>query len=76
MDARITRSARKHKLSASRIREALITATFVTMDGDMAMYQGTDARGLTIELGLVKDDRNAGLAVVHAMPLHWRRNKR
>ena len=72
MEARITRSARKHKLSSGRNREALSTATFVEMDGDMAMYLGTDARGLAIELGVVADDRGEGFAVVHAMPNEWR----
>lgn len=57
VEARITSTARKHKLSSSRIREALTTATFVEMDGDMAMYVGTDARGLVVELGIVGDDR-------------------
>ncbi|GAA2181199.1 hypothetical protein GCM10009785_15120 [Brooklawnia cerclae] len=73
---RITRSARKHKLSNRRIREALATALFVRMDGadgDMAIYEGTDATGLEIELGLVRDDHGEGYAVVHAMPLEWRR---
>ena len=73
MEARITSTARKHKLSSSRIRDALTTATFVEMDGDMAMYVGTDARGLVVELGIVRDDRGEGLAVVHAMPKGWRR---
>jgi hypothetical protein len=72
MEARITSTARKHKLSSGRIREALSSAAFVRMDGDMAMYVGTDARGLVIELGVVKDDRGAGFAVVHAMPREWR----
>ncbi|WIY83003.1 hypothetical protein [Propionimicrobium sp. PCR01-08-3] len=69
---RITSTARKHKLSNRRIREALATSVFIEMDGDMAIYQGTDITGLDIELGIVKDDRGPGYAVVHAMPMKWR----
>jgi hypothetical protein len=72
-DIRITSTARKHKLSSGRIREALATAAFVETDGDMAIYVGTDSRGLEIELGIVKDDRGTGFAVIHAMPRGWRR---
>lgn len=39
----------------------------------MALYMGTDDRGLVIELGIVTDDRGTGFAVVHAMPLEWRK---
>lgn len=72
MEARITSTARKHKLASRRIREALESATFERMDGDMAIMVGTDASGLVIELGIVHDDRGDGLAVVHAMPKGWR----
>lgn len=72
-EVRITSTARKHKLSSNRIREALAGAVFVEMDGDMAIYVGTDLRGLEIELGIVKDDRHDALAVIHAMPKGWRR---
>lgn len=46
---------------------------FVEMDGDVAIYVGTDRRGLEIELGIVRDDRGVGFAVIHAMPKGWRR---
>ena len=72
-EIRITSTARKHKLSNTRIREALTNATFIEMDGDMAIYVGTDSRGLEIELGLVMDDRRHGFAVIHAMPRRWRK---
>ena len=72
---RITSTARKHKLSSRRIREALAGAVFVEMDGDMALYVGVDATGLAIELGIVRDDRGAGFAVVHAMPRRWRNDE-
>lgn len=71
-EVRITRPARKHHLSASRIREALAGAVFDHMDGEVAIYHGVDGRGLEIELGLVLDDRGDGMAVVHAMPSEWR----
>jgi len=73
MEVRIASTARGHKLSSSRIREALAGAVFDHMDGDMAIYHGTDNRGLTLELGLVADDRHPDrLACIHAMPLEWR----
>lgn len=65
----MTRSARKHKLANWRIREALASAVFSHMDGDMALYNGTDSSGLEIELGVVRDDRGSGFAVVHAPEL-------
>lgn len=46
---------------------------FVEMDGDMAIYVGTDATGLEIGLGIVRDDRGTGFAVAHAMPRGRRR---
>ncbi len=46
---------------------------FDHMDGDVAIYVGTDERGLVIELGIVRDDRGEGLAVLHAMPIEWRK---
>jgi hypothetical protein len=39
------------------------------MDDNVAIYVGTDDRGLVIELGIVRDDRGEGLAVLHAMPI-------
>lgn len=73
VEARVTRSARKHRLANRRIREALANAVFSSMDGDMALYNGTDSTGLEIELGIVRDDHGEGFAVVHAMPRKWRR---
>lgn len=72
-EVRITSTARKHRLSSGRIQEALASAVFVEMDGGVAIYVGTDLRGLEIELGIVRDDRGVGLAVIHAMPRGWRR---
>lgn len=73
MKVRISRSARKHKLSAGRIRQALVNATLVREEGDAAVYVGTDDEGLEIELVIVADDRSDdGFTVIHAMPTAWR----
>lgn len=74
-EVRITRPARRHLLSAGRIREALAGAVFDHLDGEVAIYHGVDSRGLDIELGLVPDDRGEGMAVVHAMPAAWRKDR-
>ena len=73
MKVRISPSARKHKLSAGRIRQALVNATLVREEGDAAVYVGTDDEGLEIELVIVADDRSDdGFTVIHAMPTVWR----
>jgi hypothetical protein len=73
VEARITRSARRHSVSAGRIREALSGARLVRVEGDAALYVGTDARGLELEMVLVPDARRPGaFAVIHAMPTAWR----
>ena len=73
MRVRISRSARRHKLSAGRIRQALVNATLVREEGDAAVYVGTDDEGLEIELVIVADDRSDdGFTVIHAMPTVWR----
>ena len=46
MKVRISRSDRKHKLSAGRIRQALVNATLVREEADAAVYVGTDDEGL------------------------------
>ena len=74
MKVRISRSARKHKISAGRIRQALANATLVREEADAAVYIGTDDDGLEIELVIVADDRSDdGFTVIHAMPTIWRR---
>ena len=74
MKVRIGRSARKHKISAGRIRQALANATLVREEADAAVYIGTDDDGLEIELVIVADDRSDdGFTVIHAMPMVWRR---
>jgi len=73
MNVRISRSARKHKLSACGIRRALANATLVREAVDAAVYVGTDDDGLEIELVIVADDHSDdGFTVIHAMPTAWR----
>ena len=53
--------------------EALAEAVFDHIDGHIAICHGTDDRGLTLDLGLIADDRDPNrLACIHAMPLKWR----
>lgn len=78
MEARVTRSARQHRISAGRIREALMSESLrlVRVLGDTALYIGTDDRGLELEMVLVPDDRNpGGFAVIHAMPTSFRKDQ-
>jgi hypothetical protein len=73
MRVRISRSARKRKLSAGRIRQALANAMLVREEADAAVYVGTDDEGVEIELVIVPDDRSDdGFTVIHAMPTQWR----
>ncbi len=74
MQVRIARSARRHKLSAGRIRSALANAILIEVRGDVALYVGTDDEGLELELGIVADDRGPGFTVIHAMPTAWRKS--
>lgn len=46
VNVRISRSARKHRLGAERIRQTLATATLVREESDAAVYVGTDDRGV------------------------------
>ena len=74
MKVRIGRSARKHKLSAGRIRQALTNATLIREEADAAVYFGTGDEGIEIELVIVPDYRiDGGLTVIHVMPMVWRR---
>ena len=73
LKVRVSRSARKHKLSAGRIRQALVNATRIREEADAAVYVGTDDEGVEIELVIVADDRSDdGFTVIQAMPTAWR----
>jgi len=70
---RITSSARKHGINSGRIRAALANAVLHNVDGDYALYIGTDNRGVELEVGLVPDDRFADqYAAIHCMETRWR----
>lgn len=70
---RITRSARKHRLTTKRIMEALNVAGDPQEDGDALIYVGCDERGEEIEVVLVPDDKHpGGWAAIHAMPPRYR----
>jgi hypothetical protein len=73
---RITRSARKHRVGAERILAAMIDAGEPTVQGDTLRYVGRDQHGVEIEIVAVPDDRRPDtLAVIHAMPTKYRRNR-
>lgn len=74
MRVRITGSARKHGINSGRIRAALENAVLASVDGDYALYIGTDNRGVELEIGLVPDDRFADqFAAIHCMETRWRK---
>jgi hypothetical protein len=71
---RVVRSGRRHKVSNRRIIEAMTNAGEPTAIGDQLHYIGTDSRGVELEVIAVPDDRNPErLAVIHAMPVSFRR---
>ena len=71
---RVVRSGRRHKVGNRRILEAMANAGEPTVIGDQLHYLGTDSRGVEVEVVAVPDDRNpGGLAVIHAMPVNFRR---
>ncbi|OBI95559.1 hypothetical protein [Mycobacterium sp. 1465703.0] len=74
MRVRITGSARKHGINSGRIRAALANAVLHSVDGDYALYIGTDDRGVELEIGLVPDDRfDDQFAAIHCLPTEWRK---
>ena len=76
MNIRVVRSARRHKVGNPRIMEAMAHTGEPAMISDQLHYVGTDARGVELEILAVPDDRNpGGLAVIHAMPIDFRRKE-
>lgn len=74
MRVRVTSSARKHRISRQRIAAAMSNAVLVSVDGDYALYVGTDTDGVELEIGIVPDDRNPEqFAAIHCMPTEWRK---
>ena len=74
---RITPSARKHRIGAAHILEAMTAAGVPELlEDDKLLYVGADSRGVELEIVAVPDDkRPGGLAVIHAMPTHYRRQE-
>ena len=74
----MTRSARKHRVGAQHIREALESSPGpVAQDGRLVMHIGTDSRGEELEIGIFPDERHGvGWVVVHAMPTKYRNRKK
>lgn len=72
-EVRITQPGRKHRLGKAHIVEAMVEAGVPELQGDALLYIGRDSRGVEIEVVAVPDDRReGGLAVIHAMPTHYR----
>ena len=51
----------------------MINAGEPSVEGDALVDVGTDDRGVELELTAVPDNKREGLAVIHAMPLKFRR---
>jgi hypothetical protein len=72
-EVRITASARKHRISQSRIIAALNNAVHVGSIGDQEHFVGVDNLGVELELIVVPDDKRFGeYACIHAMPTRYR----
>jgi hypothetical protein len=72
---RVTRFGRRHRIGNAHILAALITAGEPVVEGDSLVYVGRDDRGIELEIVAVPNDRGDGLAVIHAMPTEFRRNR-
>lgn len=61
----------------SRILTAMRSAGQPTaLEGDQLFYLGIDDQGVELEIIAVPDDkRPGGLAIIHAMPTHYRRKE-
>jgi hypothetical protein len=69
---RITRSARKHRISNARILAAMVNAGRPETQGDRLIYVGPDDRGVDLLVVAIPDDKHPySLAVIHASPLAW-----
>lgn len=75
MRARMTRSARKHKVTKKHALAAILNAGEPEECGDAWVYVGIDDRGIELEIVVVPDDRDTdGYAIRHAMPTSFRRS--
>lgn len=51
-----------------------MNAVQVRMEDDAAVYVGSDAEGVEIEMVVIPDDHYpGGFTVIHAMPWEWRK---
>lgn len=70
----VAASAKRHRVSGSRIRTALRNAGMpVAIVGDKMYFIGRDSRGIELELVVVPWPKNDDhVMVIHAMPASWR----
>jgi hypothetical protein len=73
----MTRSARRHRVGSTHIREVLEDADEpYAVDGKLLLFVGKDSRGEELEIGIFPDERQGdGWVVVHAMPTKYRRRQ-
>lgn len=70
---RITRNARKHRVSKHRIVAAMRHSGIPVVQEDGSLYyQGRDTSGRLTEVVAVEAD-NGDLIITHAMPKEWKR---
>lgn len=70
---RLTRNARKHRVSKHRIVAAMRhSGVPIVQDDDSLYYLGRDTTGRLTEVVAVEAD-NGDLIITHAMPKEWKR---
>ncbi len=76
LDARMTRTARKHKVGKRHALAAILSAGEPELEGDARIYIGLDDRGIELEVVVVPDDRREDrFSIIHAMPTGFRSRK-
>jgi hypothetical protein len=72
---RVVRSGRHHRIGVAHI-QFVVDAVDPVKLGDRLAFIGADDRGVELEIIAVPDDRDPdALAVIHAMPTGFRRNR-
>lgn len=81
MDIRFSRSARRHRIGAERVRAAIEDAgepehipAAKPGERDTLLWIGRDARGVELEIIAIEIESGT-LLVIHAMPTHYRRRR-
>ncbi|MBV8930816.1 MAG: hypothetical protein JO152_16975 [Mycobacteriaceae bacterium] len=70
---RITKNARKHRVSKHRIVAAMRhSGVPVIQEDDSLYYTGRDTSGRLTEVVAIEAD-NGDLIIIHAMPKEWKR---